>query len=147
MGISFLMYIFLTYAHFFRNTTGVQNKYLAYTQKKHAQIHAAEQRKFALGLILNYSTPDKVVWISLLTSMHSEKEYELMHLSKHISQPLKNINMELINTPVMYVEWISHFNHQTELQSELQTKLSISDHSCQSPHPILQYYVIAVTCH
>ena len=31
--------------------------------------------------------------------------------------------------------------------SEVQTKLSISDHSCQSPHPILQYYVITVTCH
>jgi len=62
--------------------------------------------------------------------MHSEKEYELKHLTKHTSQPLKNINMLLIITPVMYLEWISHFNDQTELQSEVQTKLSISDHSC-----------------
>jgi hypothetical protein len=83
--------------------------------KKHTQIHVAEQRKFALGLILNYSTLDKKVWVSLLPSVHSEKEYELMHLTKHTSQPLKNINMELIITPVMYLEWISHFNDQTEL--------------------------------
>jgi hypothetical protein len=75
------------------------------------------------------------------------EEHELMHLTKHTSQPLKNINMELIITPVMYLEWISHFNYQSELKSEVQIKLSISDHSCQSPHPILQYYVITVTCH
>jgi hypothetical protein len=47
--------------------------------------------------------------------MHSEKEYELMHLTKHTSQPPKNINMELIIIPVMYLEWISHSNDQTKL--------------------------------
>jgi len=98
----------------FWNTTGMQNKDLVYTQKTHTNPYS-KQRKFALGLILNYSTLDKIVWVSLLPSMHSEKEYEFMHLTKHTSQPLKNINMELIITPVMYLQWISHFNYQTEL--------------------------------
>jgi len=56
-----------------------------------------------------------MVWVSVLPSLHSEKEYELIHLTIHTSQPLKNINMELNITPARYLERISHFNNQTEL--------------------------------
>jgi hypothetical protein len=64
---------------------------------------------------MNYSTLEKMVWVSVLPSLHSEKEYELIHLTIHISQPLKKIDMELIITPVIYLERISHFSDQTEL--------------------------------
>jgi len=87
-----------------------------------------------------------MVWVSVLPSLHSEKEYELIHPTIHISQPLKNINMELIVTPVMCLEHISHFNVQTELGAEVLTKLSISYHFCESLHPILKYYVITISC-
>ena len=72
-------------------------------------------KEICFGLILNYSTLEKMVWVSVLPSLHSEKEYELIHLTIHTSQPLKNINMELNITPARYLERISHFNNQTEL--------------------------------
>jgi len=113
MGIIFYVHLFDLCSLFQEQLACKTRTWCIY--KKHTHIHAAEQKKFASGLILNYSTPDKMVWVSLLLSMHLEKKHELMHLTKHTSQPLKNINMELIITPVMYLEWISHFSYQSEL--------------------------------
>lgn len=73
-----------------------------------------------MSLILNYPSIEKIVWVSVLPTMHAEEEYEPIHLTIHTRQLLKKINMKLIIIPVMYLEWISHFSDQTELYSEVQ---------------------------